>query len=108
MKLRKPDKNPITKRHAEVHSLKGAIELLLDAFKIKDKFNETNVLASWERIMGKTIANRTSKIYIHKKVLFITIDSAPLKNELIMSKSKILTLINNDIGENTIIDVAIR
>lgn len=108
MKLRKPDKNPITKRQNEVNSLKEAIDLLLDAFKIKDKFNETNVLASWERIMGKTIASRTTKIYINKKILYININSAALKNDLVMSKSKIIALINNDIGENTIADVIIR
>jgi predicted nucleic acid-binding Zn ribbon protein len=94
-----------TARTASTSSLKEAIDDLLNAYKIRGKYNETHVVASWSRLMGPAIANRTSKIYIKDKKLFVQINSAPLKNELAMSRSKIVEILNKDISEAIIEEV---
>jgi lysyl-tRNA synthetase class II len=86
--------NPENKRAKEIQSFQEAFTEMLNAYKIKQKFEESNIVTKWEEIMGKTIAVRTSKIYIKEKKLFIEISSAPLKQQLMMSKSKILEILN--------------
>ncbi len=79
--------------------MKDAIDAFLNSFKLKNKFNETYLVAYWEQIMGKSIATRTEKIYINNRTLFLKVSSAPLRQELAMAKSKLISLINKELGE---------
>lgn len=91
-------------RKSSAAPLKEAIKDLLDAYRLSEKYNQASVIAHWERLMGKTIARRTGKIYFKGKILVIEITSAPLKHELSLSKSKMIELINKEIG-NVIDDI---
>lgn len=93
------------KRNNKALPLKQAIEDMLELYKLRSKFNETYIVAYWERIMGLPISSRTKEIYIKDKKLFVQIDSAPLRNELLMAKSKIVTLLNKEVGEEIIEEV---
>ena len=92
-------------RKAEVLSLQEGIEDLLNVFKLKGKFNETHIIASWERIMGAPIAKRTMSLYIRNAKMYVKLNSAPLKHELNMSKTKILELLHRDLGEKVIDEI---
>ncbi len=98
-------KKEYTARKADTYTLKEAINELLNAYKLRGKYNETYLIASWSRMMGAAIANRTGKIYISNKKLFVQITSAPLKNELAMSKSKIIEILNREAREEVVEDV---
>jgi hypothetical protein len=92
-------------RKADVAPLKDVINDLLKAYKLKSKYNETHIIASWERIMGTPIATRTTSLNIHKKKMYVRLSSAPLKQELSMSKTRIVELLNNDLGEVVIEEI---
>lgn len=62
----------------------------------------------WEQIMGKTIARYTEKIQIVNRTLFINTSVAPLKNELLYQKEKIIQRVNEALGEATVTDVVIQ
>lgn len=103
--MRPKKNNPLTQRKSDTAPLGDAIQDLLKVYKLQSKFDETRLINSWEKLMGKTIAARTSKIYIKDQKLFIKISSAPLKKELSISKEKILTIFNNEIGEGIINEI---
>lgn len=94
-----------TARRNQAMPMKDAIEAFLKTFKLKSKFNETYLDAFWEEMMGKTIASRTTKLYVRNRTLFLQIDSAPLRQELLLAKTKLIELINKDVGEVVIDDV---
>ena len=94
-----------SKRNNKALPLKQAIEDMLELYKLRSKFNETYIVAYWEQIMGLPISSRTTEVYIKEKKLFVQLDSAPLRNELLMAKSKIVTLINREVGENIVDEV---
>jgi predicted nucleic acid-binding Zn ribbon protein len=81
-------------RKANDKSLKEAIEQMLQVYKIKRRFDETAVLASWPELVGKPVANRTKELFIHDKKLFLRIESSVIKNELTMMRSQIIEKIN--------------
>jgi hypothetical protein len=58
--------------------------------------------------MGKTIANYTDKIEIINSTLFISTNVAPLKNELIYQKAKIIERVNEALEEKVIKEVVIK
>ena len=64
--------------------------------------------ALWEEMMGKTVARYTDKIQIIGQTLFISTTVAPLKNELLYQKDKIIERVNEALGEKTIREVVIK
>ncbi|WP_327486765.1 DUF721 domain-containing protein [Telluribacter sp.] len=92
-------------RKPGITPLKEAIEQMLSAYKLKTSFNETYLSAHWEKIMGHTIASRTTKVYVKDRTLFLQIESAPLRDELVRAKYKIVELINREMNTSLIDDV---
>ncbi len=86
----------------------NAIRNMLKAYHIEDKFDEANLVASWENVMGPAIAKRTSKIYIKDKKLFVYLTSAPLRHELNMSRDRILVLLTKEFGKPIVNEVIIK
>lgn len=95
-------------RKNEPTDLGSAIKEMLKAFKIEDRFHESNLVNSWEKVMGTPIAKRTSKLYIRDKKLYVYLTSAPLKHELSMSRDKILVLLAKEFGNSIINEVIIK
>ncbi|MDQ3535222.1 MAG: DUF721 domain-containing protein [Bacteroidota bacterium] len=81
---------------------------LLKTYKIKDKYNEINLIASWGKLMGPAISNRTSDIYINRKKLYVTLTSAPLKQELNYNKNRLMEILIDEFGKDVIDDIIIR
>lgn len=94
-------------KHNE-HSLKDAIQLLLKTYKLDDRLAEKRLISSWESVMGSMIAKHTTDIYIKHQQLFVTLDSAALRNELSLAKSKIVKMLNDEVGKSVINEVILR
>lgn len=103
MPPRSPEKP--TSRKSQAISVGEGIKDLLRFYQLEAMFNETYVVAHWEKIMGKTISSRTEKVYFKDKRLFVKLSSSSLKHDLLLSKLQIIELINKEIGENVVEDV---
>lgn len=89
-------------------SLQDAMKDMIHELRIGPQLSETRVKSLWEELMGKTISTYTSNIAVRKNVLYLTILSAPLKQELSYGKDKIRKLLNEELGEDFIKEVVIR
>jgi len=83
-------------RKANDKLLKEAIEQMLQVYKIKKRFDETAVIASWPQLVGKPVANRTKELFVHDKKLFLRIESSVVKNELMLMRTQIIDKINEE------------
>lgn len=92
-------------RKPGITPLKEAIDMMIDRYKLRSRFDQSYVVAHWDKIMGSAIASRTKSIYIKDRILFLQIESAPLRSELIRAKSKIIELINREMKSNLVDDV---
>jgi len=98
-------KNKFSERKSDTSSVKDAIEAMIDSYKLRGKFDQTKLINSWESMMGKPISRRTEKIFIKDKMLFVKLNSAPLRQELTISKSKVLEIIHRHFDKNLVTDV---
>ena len=89
-------------------SIGEAIQEFLKKSKLKSGVQALQIEDAWEKIMGKTIARYTDKIQIVNNTLFITTNVAPLKNELLYQKEKIIERVNEALGERVIKEVVIK
>ncbi len=70
-----------------------------------DKYEEISIVNSWEEIVGKMIAQKTSKLYIRDRVLHVNVNSAPLKNELRYHKLVLIEKVNKFAQKEIIKDI---
>lgn len=94
-------------KHNE-HSIKEAIDNLLKTYKLDSKLAEKRLIDSWGKVMGEMIAKHTTDIYIKHQQLFVQLDSAALRNELVLAKSKIVSMLNKEVGAKVINEVILR
>ena len=89
-------------------SISDAIKQFLEQSRIKGDIHAMQIKEAWEKIMGKTIARYTDKIEIHGQTLYINTSVAPLKQELLYKKEKIIELVNEALGEKLVKEVVIK
>ena len=90
------------------YSMGDALKKFLEKSRFKGYMQALQIEDVWEKIMGKTIAKYTEKIQIHGQVLYITTSVAPLKQELLYQKEKIIERVNDVLGPNTVKEVVIK
>ena len=99
--------NKETVRRSKPTALSEAIQQMFDAFDLRKQVDEASVKASWEKVMGKTIASRTTKLFFKDQKLIIEVNSSPLKQELILSKDKIIELFRKEFGSEVVKDFVV-
>ena len=92
-------------KYSNDQSIGAAIREFFKAYHLDDKMNETRLIHSWEKVVGKLIANHTRDLKIRNKILFVSIDSPALRNELIYQKEKIMNSLNSEVNANVIVDI---
>ena len=79
--------------------IKDAIRGLLNSYHLESKFDEAQLVASWERLVGAPVARRTSKVFIKKKVLYVEFKTAAMKNDFHLHRAKVLELFQKEFGQ---------
>ena len=88
-------------------SMQDAMKQFLKKSRWKQGIQSVQIEEVREAVMGKTIAQYTDKLEIKGRTLFITTAVAPLKNELLFQKVKIIERLNETLGEKIIDEVKI-
>ncbi|TAH41585.1 MAG: DUF721 domain-containing protein [Bacteroidetes bacterium] len=88
--------------------IKAALEELLSSYHLNEKMGQVKLVNSWEEIMGKAVAHRTTELIIRDKKLFVSLSSASLRQELFQARDKILLLLNEAAGAKVIDEVVFR
>lgn len=96
------------KRKNNQQPLNEVIDEFLASYRLEGKLNEVKLISSWETIMGKTIARHTKEIYVKNKILYISLDSAALRQELAYAKDKIMALLNTEAKQLLIENVVFK
>lgn len=97
----------IKKDNAGAVHVGDAIKALLKQYHIDSKFDEANIITSWERLVGKPIAKRTKKVFIRNHVLFVELTSPSLKHDLNYSKANILELFQREFGKEVVKEIVL-
>ena len=81
------------------------INKLLKDFRIEGKFRETQIINTWEAVMGPSVARRTTRIFITDRTLYVELNSPPLKHQLNLSRSLIVQRINENVKSEVLTEV---
>ncbi len=90
------------------YSIKEVLEAFVKAYRMEDKLNETQLINSWDKVVGAIFANHTQHLSVKNKILYVKLDSAALRNELMMARSKLVEMLNAEMGQKIIEDIVLR
>ena len=94
-------------RRSKGQPIGEVIKELLKNYDITSKLNEAHVITSWDKLMGPSVTKYTVKIEVEKRILFVKLSNAALKQELSYARQKIKKMLNDEVGEEVLLDVRI-
>jgi len=81
------------------------LDSVIQSLGLAKKLKEGEAIAHWEEAVGPEIARHTTPVKIRNSKLFVQVNSASWKNELMFLKEKILLKLNSISDEAVITDI---
>ena len=75
---------------------------------LADKLAETRLINYWNNEMTSAVSRYTGNLYIAKRVLYVHLTSAVLKNELMMHREQMIEKLNREAGRSVIDGIVFR
>lgn len=88
--------------------LRELVDKMLRAYGLGEKLDEVSLIKSWEETVGKMIAKHTSDLYFREGVLYISLDSSALRQELSYAKSKLIENLNKKAGKRMVKEIVLK
>lgn len=88
--------------------LGDAISQLFKQEKLDEKYSVHAIRNAWEEIAGRLIANHTREIRCHQKILFISVNSDVVRNELSYNKKALIEKINAYCGKRLVEEIVLK
>ncbi len=92
-------------KRTEAQQVGDIINGFLKQENLDSKFDEQRALMLWGEIVGPGINRYTVRRYVKDGVLHIALSSAPLRAEMMLTRSTLVRRINEVIGREVISDI---
>jgi predicted nucleic acid-binding Zn ribbon protein len=95
------------KKNSNQVTLSDALKEWVNSLEKKSHLVETRIEILWPEVMGETIAKYTEKLKYKDNILYISVSSDALRNQLVYSRHQICKLLNDRIGKNEVKEVVL-
>ena len=63
---------------------------------------------AWHNVMGNAISKYTTAIKLDREILYVQLSSSVLRDELSYGKTKIISLLNEEMGKQVVTKLVLR
>ncbi|SDS77124.1 Protein of unknown function [Maribacter dokdonensis] len=95
-------------RGNENTSMKEALSAFIQKNKLEKGIDKVDARAAWAKLMGNGVDNYTTEIELKFGTLYVSLSSSILREELSLGKSKIVRMINEEIGKEVVKKLILR
>ena len=81
------------------------LDRTLKGLKIDRRIKEEIVLLNWNKVVGDRIASYATPLRVRDSLLFVSVENASWRNELVFLKGKIIKELNQSVKANVIKDI---
>ncbi len=85
-----------------------ALKEFIKENRLEKGMDRVNAREAWKSVMGKGVNNYTNAIELRNETLFVSLSSSVLREELSLGKSKIIVMLNEELGKNIIKKLVLR
>ncbi|RAJ15523.1 DUF721 domain-containing protein [Arenibacter echinorum] len=98
----------MAKRKNDNLRLGEALQEFIVENKLQKGMDRVNAREAWINLMGNGVNNYTTAIELRSDTLFVSLSSSVLREELSLGKSKIIKLLNEELGKDLITKIVLR
>ena len=85
-----------------------ALKAFIDKNKLQKGIDKVRVREAWATLMGNGVNNYTTSVELQQDVLYVSLSSSVLREELSHGKSKITSMLNEELGKELIKKIVLR
>ena len=89
-------------------SLREALKGFITQHKLESGIRKVRVTELWHQLMGQGVSSYTTAVDLKGDTLVVSLSSSVLRQELSLGKSKIIGLINEELGSDEIKHLVLR
>ncbi len=89
-------------------SLSGVLKEFIAANRLQKGIDRVNAREAWVKLMGNGVNNYTTAVDLKNGTLFVSLSSSVLREELSLGKSKIITMLNEELGQDLVKNLVLR
>ena len=86
----------------------GVILQYLREMGLETPLNEHRLINAWDTVLGPAVSKYTKELKIYNQVLFVTVSSAVIRNELMMRRTELVARLNSQVGAQVITQIVLR
>lgn len=79
-----------------------------DNKELRERMLQIRIQRGWNEVLGPMIQKYTRTVYVKDKILYVYLTSSVLRNELTLSREKLVRSLNEYAGAEVIRDIVIR
>tara|TARA_R110000868_G_scaffold14075_15_gene65809 strand:+ start:7409 stop:7705 length:297 start_codon:yes stop_codon:yes gene_type:complete len=98
----------MAKRRTEHIPISEALQEFIQKNKLQKGIDKVDTREAWAKLMGNGVNNYTTSIELRNETLFISLSSSVLREELSHGKSKIISMLNEELGKEVVKKLVLR
>lgn len=75
---------------------------------LESPLNEQRLIDAWPEILGPGMAKYTRELHIRNQILYVSLSSSTLRQELMMGRELLVRKLNERVGANVITNIIFR
>ncbi|MEX0290003.1 MAG: DUF721 domain-containing protein [Flavobacteriaceae bacterium] len=89
-------------------SLGEALQEFISENRLQGGIDKVKVVEAWKKLMGNGVDNYTISIELRNDILYVALSSSVLREELSHGRSKIIKMLNEELGKDLIKQLVLR
>ncbi|MDN3674190.1 DUF721 domain-containing protein [Flavobacterium branchiarum] len=98
----------MAKRLNNQSSVGDILQKIIEVNRLQYGMDEIDVKDAWRQLMGNGVNSYTRNVILKGSTLYVELTSSVLREELTHGKSKIITMINEELRRDVVRDVVLR
>lgn len=96
------------RKFGEEHSIADILKDFIETNKLQAGFDKIDVRDAWKNVMGAGVNTYTIDIMLKNSTLYVALSSSVLREELNLGKSKIITMLNEELKRDLITAIVLK
>lgn len=81
---------------------------IIIAPSVFERMYEMKVKKKWKEVVGPMFANAATSIVLNNKLLIVTVNSAAIRNELLLNKTAIINRMNEELKKHAVSEIIFK
>ena len=95
-------------KRGETKSIAELVRVMCREEGLETPLNEYRLINAWSQVLGQAVQSYTKELKIYNQVLFVTLTSSVLRQELLMNRKALVNKLNDFVKAQVITDIVFR